>query len=608
MRCCLRLLAVELILLAAPLAVLAGPPKPLVFEISYSKELSASPMDGHVLLIISKGDIPVAAGFGVQEGLETQQAFGVDVDAWQAGTVIRVDSSTLGYPLESLRELVPGEYSVRAVLNVYETFHLGNGKVVKLPPDKGEGQHWQTKPGNFLSAPQKLHLDPEASGTIRISLDHKIPALEEELAEVDSVLDWRPIAHPASVEDNKWEKHVHMRSELLSKFWGRPTEISAVVLVPDGWDEHPDARYPVLISEDHYHRHFFPGFRTTPPDAERQNAVQKTGTNAVQDWVPGQERERQMQESGWRFFQDWTSGRLPRVLIVMPQHANPYFDDSYAVNSENVGPYGDAIMHELLPMVEKKFRGLGQGWARTVYGGSTGGWETLAAQVFYPDEINGAWAGCPDPIDFRAYGPVNIYEDKNAYFREGPFMKVPRPEKRKTNGIIDTTMEMENRHELVLGTHGRSGEQWDIWQAVFGPMGDDGYPKAIWDKRTGEIDESVADYWREHSDLTYIMKRDWATLGPKLAGKLNFAVGDMDTWYLNNAVHLAESVLTDPKLFPPANVTFKYGPLQPHCYQGVALNAPAIERSNELQMRIGEMVKHIEDTASAGADVKSWKY
>ena len=195
---CMRLLVVELCLFAAPLAALAGPPKPLVFEISYSKELSATPMDGHILLIISKSDMPVATGFGVQEGVESQQAFGVDEDAWQPGTAVRVDSSTLGYPLESLRELVPGEYSVRAVLNVYETFHLGNGKVVKLPPDKGEGQHWQTKPGNFLSAPQKLHLDPEASGTIRITLDHKIPALEEELAEVDSVLDWRPIAHPAS--------------------------------------------------------------------------------------------------------------------------------------------------------------------------------------------------------------------------------------------------------------------------------------------------------------------------------------------------------------------------------------------------------------------------
>jgi len=148
---CLRLLAVELILFAVPLVTLAGSQKPLVFEISYSKELSASPMDGHVLLIIlkgntSKGDLPISAGFGVQEGVESQQAFGVDVDAWQPGTAVRVDSSTLGYPLESLRELVPGDYSVRAVLNVYETFHLGNGKVVKLPPDKGEASIGKRSP------------------------------------------------------------------------------------------------------------------------------------------------------------------------------------------------------------------------------------------------------------------------------------------------------------------------------------------------------------------------------------------------------------------------------------------------------------------------------
>jgi len=185
---------------------------------------------------------------------------------------------------------------------------------------------------------------------------------------------------------------------------------------------------------------------------------------------------------------------------------------------------------------------------------------------------------------------------------------VPRAEKRKTNGTIDSTMELENRHELVLGTHGRSGEQWDIWQAVFSPMGEDGYPKPIWDKRTGVIDKSVAEYWHEHYDLSYIMKRDWATLGPKLAGKLRFAVGDMDTWYLNNAVHLTEAVLTDPKLFPPAKATFKYGPLQPHCYQGMALDAPAIERSNHEQTMIWEMVEHIDATAPAGADTSSWKY
>ncbi len=589
-----RLLDFTAAFLILTLPALAAAQAPLTFEISFTKELSASPVDGHILLILSKDD-KKEPRFGVVEGINSQQAFGVDVDALAPGAAARVDSATLGFPLETLRDLPPGDYYVQVVLNVYETFHLGNGKVVSLPPDKGEGQHWQTKPGNFLSKVEKLHLDHRKSGPIRIILDRKVPPLEKELADVDSMLDWRPITRPPSAEDTKWEKHVRMRSELLTRFWGRPTDIGAVVLVPDGWDEHPDAHYPVLISEDHYHRHFFPGFRATPPDP-----------GAGAEWADSKERE--LQEVGWSFFQAWTSGRLPRVLIVMPQHANPYFDDSYAVNSANLGPYGDAIMHELLPMIEKQFRGLGQGWARTVFGGSTGGWESLGVQVFYPDDINGAWVACPDPIDFRAYGTVNIYDDENAFFRQGPFLQVPLPDKRKTNGILDSTMEQENRYELVLGTHSRSGEQWDIWQAVFSPMGDDGYPKPIWDKRTGQIDKSVAEYWREHYDLSNIMKRDWVTLGPKLVGKLRFTVGDMDTWYLNNAVHLTEAVLTDPKLYPPANATFDYAPLQPHCYAGVRLDAPRIERLNALPVLIWQMVTHIEATAPAGADLKSWKY
>jgi len=599
----LRLL-VALLSFAMPLC--AAVPKPLVFEISFPQELSSTPVDGHILLIISRNN-KKEPRFEVGEGVESQQAFGLDVNSWHAGVPIRIDSSTLGYPLESLSALTAGDYYVQAVLNVYETYHLGNGKVVKLPPDKGEGQHWQTKPGNFLTKVQKLHLDPKSSGVVRMAFDHKVPALEQELADVDSLLDWRPITEADASEDSKWVKHVHMQSELLTRFWGRPTEIGAVVLLPDGWEDHPDARYPVLISEDHYHRHFFPSFRSSPPDQKLKDAA-KHPPESTPNAAAAVNRELELQESGWNLFQAWTSGRVPRVIVVMPQHPNPYFDDSYAVNSANLGPYGDALMHELLPMVEKQFHGIGQGWARAVFGGSTGGWESLGQQVFYPDDINGAWVGCPDPIDFRSYGTVNIYEDTNAYFRQGPFLQVPLPEKRKTNGILDSTMEQDNRYELVLGTHSRSGEQWDIWQAVFSPMGDDGYPKPIWDKRTGQIDKSVTDYWQEHYDLSHIMKRDWATLGPKLTGKLHFFVGDVDTWYLNNAVHLAEQVLTDPKLMPPANATFDYGPLQPHCYMGTRLDAPRLERMNAFPSLLWKMAKHLEDTAPAGADLRSWKY
>src|SRR5581483_2926110 len=205
---------------------------------------------------------------------------------------------------------------------------------------------------------------------------------------------------------------------------------------------------------------------------------------------------------GYKFFQDWTAGRLPRVIILQIQHANPYFDDSYAVNSANLGPYGDAITQELIPYIEQKFRAIGQGWARAVFGGSTGGWEALSSQVFYPDFYNGAWVFCPDVVDFRAYVTTNLYDDENAYFVEGPYGRVERPGARKPDGLVLSTMEQNNRYELVLGTKSRSGDQFDIWQAVFSPAGDDGYPKEIYDsarakltmklRRTGEITTTSA--------------------------------------------------------------------------------------------------------------------
>jgi hypothetical protein len=592
--------------MAAWLLAGAGMAAPLEFEITYPKELAAGPLDGHIVLILSR-DAQLEPRFGLTEGAESQQGFGLDVDGWKPGEAARIDGTVVGFPLRSLGEVPAGEYYVQAVLNIYKTYHLGNGKVVKLPPDRGEGQHWQVKPGNLLTSVVKMRLDGTGPGTIRLAFNHKVSPLEQELAEVDSILDWRKITRPEDASDNRWVKHVWITSERLSKFWGQPVKIGAIVLLPDGWAGHPEARYPELILEDHYHRHFFPSFRTKPPDKEvkaSEPAAEQPGDGTTEEV----DRESEQQEAGWKLYQDWTSGRLPRVLIVMPLHPNPYFDDSYAVNSANLGPYGDALMRELLPEIERRYRGIGQGWARAVFGGSTGGWEALGQQVFYPDEINGAWVGCPDPIDFRAYGTVNIYKDPNAYFRVGPFLRVPLPEKRDTTGRLDSTMEQENRRTLVEGTHSRSGEQFDIWEAVFGPMGEDGYPKPIWDKKTGVIDKSVASYWKEHSDLSYIVKRDWARLGPKLAGKLHFAVGDMDTWYLNNAVHLMEGVLTDPKLMPPANATFAYGPRQPHCYQGVRLNAPRLERLNWFGTTVDKMVQHMEATAPKGADLRSWKY
>src|SRR6185369_4887939 len=274
--------------------------------------------------------------------------------------------------------------------------------------------------------------------------------------------------------------------------------------------------------------------------------------------------ERMQQEYGYAFYKEWTGPNFPRVIVVTIQHANPYYDASYAVNSENLGPYGDAITYELIPYIERTFRGAGP-WARALYGGSTGGWEALGAQVFYPDEYNGAWASCPDPIDFRSYTVVDIYNDRNAYYSEGPFRRTVRPGERDYLGQTRVTLEQTNLKELVLGSKSRSGGQWDIWEAVFSPVGPDGYPKRIWDKQSGEIDKAVAAYWREHYDLVHIMQRDWAKLGPKLRGKITLYVGLSDNFFLNNAVYRAEDFLKNATN-PPADARVDYGARDEHCW------------------------------------------
>jgi len=314
------------------------------------------------------------------------------------------------------------------------------------------------------------------------------------------------------------------------------------------------------------------------------------------------------QDHAYQFYKDWTGPGFPRVLVIEIQHPTPYYDDSYAVNSENNGPYGDAIMRELIPEIERRFRGIGQGWARFTYGGSTGGWEAMAVQVFYPDEFNGAWVACPDPIDFRAYTVVNIYEDTNAYYAAGPWKRTPRPGFRNWLGHVRSTLEQMNHRELVLGTKSRSGDQWDIWEAVYSPAGPDGYPKPIWDKRSGAIDRSVAQYWKEHYDLSFILRRDWRTLGPRLRGKLHIYVGDMDNYYLNNAVYLVEDFLKSTAN-PPYEGEVDYGDRAEHCWNGDHSRANAYSRLRYHQMFIPRIMGEIRRTAlPAGADTVSWRY
>ena len=265
-------------------------------------------------------------------------------------------------------------------------------------------------------------------------------------------------------------------------------------------------------------------------------------------------------------YSDWVKDGFPRMIAVTLQHPTPYFDDSYAVNSVNVGPYGDAILQELIPEIEKRFRIIRQPWARLLDGGSTGGWEALALQIFHPDFFGGVWSYCPDSVDFSDIEGIDVYQDKNAFYKEIDWRHEPTINSREVNGQVRQTSEQRNHFELVNGTHGRSGEQLDIWSAVFGPLGEDGYFDPLFDKKTGVINPEVAQYWKEHYDLRYYMEKNWYSLGPKLQGKLHVFVGDADNFFLNNAVHLMQNWMMTTK-DPHYEGFFVYGAMRGHCYQ-----------------------------------------
>ncbi len=522
----------------------------LKFAISFSSTAHSGPVTGRVYAILTKNRSNEPR---FQVGTNGVPFFGKDVEALNPGEAVLIDDNILGYPLENLKDIPPGEYYIQGVVNVYTEFKRSDGHTIWLHNDQWEGQHWFRSPGNIISKVVKINADPSEERTIEIVCDDVIP----------------PVEIP---EDTKWVKRIKFQSKLLTEFWGQPMYLGATILLPKGYDEHPDVYYPVNYIQGHF------SLRTP------------NGFDLVES---GSDNPRQRR--GSEFARSWISDDCPRMICVTFQHPCPYYDDSYAVNSQNCGPYGDAIMKELIPYVEEHFRIIRKPYARVLSGGSTGGWESLALQIFHPDFFGGTWSLCPDPVDFRYFQTINIYKDRNAYYKEMGWIKVPTSSDRSIDGIVRLTIKQRNYLELVMGSKNRSGEQVDIFEAVFGPVGPDGYVKPLFDKRTGEVDPAVAEYWKENYDLRYILERDWATLGPKLVGKLHIYVGDMDTFYLDSAVRLLEKFLQKTK-DPFYDGVVEYGDRRPHCWGPWGADL--------IQL----MADHITKNAPEGEDPTRWSY
>lgn len=515
----------------------------LRFKISFPSS-DAKAKTGRIFIIISKSDKREPR---LQIGSWDSGAafFAVDVENLKPGEVAVIDDNVLGYPPKSLSEIPKGDYYIQGLFNIYTEFHRSDGHVIWAHMDQWEGQKFNISPGNLYGDVQPVQLDPSAGYTIDVSLNKMIP----------------PVEVPA---DNEYVKNIKIQSKLLTEFWGHPIELGAVVILPKGYETHPNVHYPI-----HYHQGHF-------------------SLSPMYNFSEHKE-----------FYNAWTSEDFPRLIGVTFQHPCPYYDDSYAVNSANCGPYGDAIMTELIPYIEEHFRVIRKPYARVLSGGSTGGWEALALQLFHPDFFGGAWIFCPDPIDFRYYGLININEDNNAFYKEYEWIKVERPSIRDIHGQDLQTVRQMSQMEAVLGSKGRSGDQLDIWQAVYGPVGEDGYPKPIWNKSTGEIDNEVAQYFKEHYDLRYYTEKNWSWLGPKLEGKLHFLTGDMDSYYLNEAVYEFEKFLENTKN-PHDGGSFQYGrPREGHGWNPYGWFTGKHERV---------MAEYIIKIAPKGEDTKQWKY
>ena len=551
----LALLVAATVLAAAPALFAAGKDK-LQFEISFPTSVHAGPITGRVFVAITR-DASKEPRLQVGGWRDPVPLFGVDVDQLQPGQSAVIDGNTLGYPVESLAAIPAGDYQVQALLNVYTEFHRSDGHVIWAHMDQWEGQHFNKSPGNLYSEPREVHLDPHSGYTVRLSLTKVIP----------------PVEVPP---DTPWVKHIKIQSKLLSEFWGRPVYLGAVVLLPKGYEAHPDVHYPVVYVQDH--------FNQGPPLPFRPEAAEGKGF-----W----------DRAGNELYQAWTSADFPRLIAVSFLHPTPYFDDSYAVNSANNGPYGDALLTELVPYLEAHFRTIRKPYARVLMGGSTGGWESLALQVYHPEFFGGTWTFFPDPIDFRRYQLTNIYEDENAFYEPGhEWEKVERFIMRASNGQPLITTRAFSRLSAVLGSKGRSGQQLNAWEAAYGPAGDDGYPKPLWDKLTGKLDRTVAEYMRDHRyDLRYYVEKNWPTLGPQLQGKLHLFCGDMDNYYLNLAVYLFEDSMKN-RSRPASDATFEYGrPMKGHGW--MPMGFPALLRA---------MADHIARHAPPGEATTTWKY
>lgn len=321
------------------------------------------------------------------------------------------------------------------------------------------------------------------------------------------------------------------QSKVLSDWWNKPMHIKASVLLPFNYHQQPQQNYVF--------RYHIGGY------GDRYTRVNELVADPL-------------------FMKWWTSPEAPQIITVFLDGGGP-FGDPYQLDSENNGPYGQALMAELIPSIEQLYSASGKATARYVDGCSTGGWVSLALQLFYPSQFNGCFSYSPDPVDFRFMQLINIYEDENAFYNRAHYLT---PSMRDVYGNPQFSVKQEITSENVQGhtyTYLTSGGQWGGWHALFSPKGKDGLPQPLFHPETGMIDHSVAEAWRRY-DLLEFLKKNWSRIGPELLGKLYIHTGDMDEFYLNNSIRSLDEYLSKTTA-PKSDAILVFSPMKGHCWE-----------------------------------------
>lgn len=336
-----------------------------------------------------------------------------------------------------------------------------------------------TAPGNFYSNVVTARLEPDRSGTVELLLDR--------------------VVEPQRLPESRWVEELTLRSDLLSNYHGREVLEPAAVALPISYYRQPERRYPVV--------YVIPGFGGSHRDLARPyvNGPPPPGPGEVE------------------FIRVLLSGQC--------QWGHHVF-----ANSATNGPRGDALVQEIIPAIDRKYRTVAASTARFVTGHSSGGWASLWLQVNYPDTFGGVWSLAPDPVDFRSFQQINLYAEGPLSFYHDP-SGAPRPIARHGAEPVLWYEPFVHMDDTL-----KRGGQFRSFEAVFSPLGPDGLPRKICDRQSGRVDPEIARAWQAY-DVRLLLERNWKTLGPKLGGKLHIIAAGLDTFYLEDSVRLLAGTL-----------------------------------------------------------------